>query len=752
MPLIKRLLSRRWTLTLLLIAVLPLSIRGAVIAWQSISNDVADWMPDDFGATQELRRFGRLFGSDESLMISWDGCTLDDARIDAYRRELIAPVVDPETGEAMPLFREVLTGPRMLEEFQSSPLDMTRRRALNRMSGWIISPDAEQTCVLAMISKTGSADRHLAIASVFAAADRVDGLGSDAIHAAGTMIESVAIDQASQKSLLELNLALYAICMLIMVVCLRSFRAAVPVFLLALFNQQMALALIHYFGSGMDSILLLTANLTFVLTISIGIHLVNYYRDALATHPPHEAPAYAFQMALKPTALATITTSFGLASLSISRTIPISRFGKFSAISILLAAGIAIVYTSLYFQTWPLRTAQPVDDANGREGGSSLFGLWMRAIKALRWPVLLVTLAILMLGGTGARKLRTLVGLSELLSPEAKAVRDYAYLEEKVGPLIPVEVVLQMPKGDARTLLAQYRAVSTLHGALAALDERNTVVSVATFSPPAPPEKGGVRQIIQAVAIRRNLDASRQQFQEMGYLRTREDEDHFYWRIMLRTPATGNIHYGTLLERIESTIEATFQSLPESVRPVDTMVCGSVPLVHQVQEQMLTDLIRSFLLAFVLVSVTLMLLFRSVLCGLICMIPNMLPSVVVFGTLGWFDVPIELGTILTASAALGIAVDDLLHYITWFQRNIAQGGTIAESVRFAYRRCGTAMIQTTLICSLGLVVFSLSSFAPMARFGWCMFALLLLALAADLIVLPAILLSPLGKPFVPKKL
>ena len=60
------------------------------------------------------------------------------------------------------------------------------------------------------------------------------------------------------------------------------------------------------------------------------------------------------------------------------------------------------------------------------------------------------------------------------------------------------------------------------------------------------------------------------------------------------------------------------------------------------------------------------------------------------------------------------------------------------------------MIQTSLICSLGLVVFAASDFSPIARFGWCMFALLQLALVADLVVLPAILLSPLGSPFLPR--
>ncbi len=91
-----------------------------------------------------------------------------------------------------------------------------------------------------------------------------------------------------------------------------------------------------------------------------------------------------------------------------------------------------------------------------------------------------------------------------------------------------------------------------------------------------------------------------------------------------------------------------------------------------------------------------------------------------------------------------------MHFITWFRRELLDGGTVRQAVRYAYRRCSAAMLQTTLVCTLGLLVFALSPFAPMQRFAWCMFALLGIALIADLVVLPAILLSPFGRPFMPK--
>jgi hypothetical protein len=241
------------------------------------------------------------------------------------------------------------------------------------------------------------------------------------------------------------------------------------------------------------------------------------------------------------------------------------------------------------------------------------------------------------------------------------------------------------------------------------------------------------------------LFRNQEQLAGLGYFRTIDGTTH--WRLTVRVPAMSDTDYGELLEELRRVVSHT----PLAIEPSQLLITGGVPLIYQVQQQLLHDLIESFLLAFALVCVSLMLVFRSVLCGFVCMIPNLLPCAIVFGFFGWMGIRIEVGTVLTACAALGIAVDDSLHFITWFQRRVSQSESRMEAVVYAYRRCGLAMLQTTLVITLGLLVFALSSFAPMQRFAWCMFALLATALIADLVVLPAILLSFLGRLFLPRR-
>ena len=120
--------------------------------------------------------------------------------------------------------------------------------------------------------------------------------------------------------------------------------------------------------------------------------------------------------------------------------------------------------------------------------------------------------------------------------------------------------------------------------------------------------------------------------------------------------------------------------------------------------------------------------------------------------MGWIGVQVDVGTMMTASVALGVAVDDTMHYLTWFSDGIGRGMTPKEAALNAYKRCATAMTQSTLIAGLGLFSFAFSTFVPTQRFGVLMLAILATAVFGDLIFLPALLTcTPFGKFFVKRR-
>lgn len=195
---------------------------------------------------------------------------------------------------------------------------------------------------------------------------------------------------------------------------------------------------------------------------------------------------------------------------------------------------------------------------------------------------------------------------------------------------------------------------------------------------------------------------------------------------------------------IDSSASSPLSLVGDEPRPIRAVYTGMVPLIYKTQRQLLISLFDSIKWATLLIAVVMMVLLRSPVAGGISMIPNVFPIVIIFGALGWLGIKVDIGIMMTASVALGVAVDDTIHFLTWFRRGVARGMNRVEAVLLSYDRCATAMLQTTIIGGLGLAVFATSTFTPTQQFGYLMISMLGAALVGDLLLLPAILASPLG--------
>jgi predicted RND superfamily exporter protein len=736
----------------LFVAALPVMVIGARAAFNSTSNRVADWLPEEFEETKRLKWFGERFGSDEILMISWDECTRDDQRLHQLAAELRKPT--ELGGRQVTFFRQVLTGPEIIKALTEPPLDLQRQQALVRLENFLIGHDRFTSCVVAMVSPEGAEDRHGAVAHVYDCAKATCGLGRDALYVAGPTMQSVAIDNASKDSLWILSRVSMLICLILMWIGLRSFSTALMVFVPAVFCQQMSLAVIYYSGAKMDSVLLMVPSLTYVLAVSAGVHLVNYYRDAVIDKGLDGAPSRTVRYAWTPCWLAAITTSLGLVSLAVSLIVPISKFGSYAAAAVLAGTAVMILVVPSFLQQFPRRrwTATRNDAAilarRSRRWNQLLYG-----VSRAHGPIVVTALLLLVFAAWGVSRIRATARLEDLFRPGAKVLQDYEWLETNVGPLVPIEVIVRIPNESSRSALDRLQLAEQVRDTVKTVEGIGCAVSAATFAPPLPDDNdNGWRKAAERAVLKRKLESSLEKFAGIGYLREDEDDNTEIWRISARVSSSDRVDYGRVLEELEQKIDPLLASASESgQRPITALYCGGVPLVHKAQDQLLKDLMSSFVLAFVIIAVTMMVLLRSIRAGLVSMIPNVLPAVLVFGVMGWAGMTIEIGSLLTATAALGIAVDDTLHFIMSFRVGLMRGCTRQQAIRFAYERCGAAMIQTSLICGLGLMVFSLSPFAPVARFGWLMAAMLGAALLGDLIVLPAILKGWLGRAFLPKR-
>lgn len=215
-----------------------------------------------------------------------------------------------------------------------------------------------------------------------------------------------------------------------------------------------------------------------------------------------------------------------------------------------------------------------------------------------------------------------------------------------------------------------------------------------------------------------------------------------------------NVVRAGIPETIDARLHVTHvQSVRQSAQAgnqaheLSAVYTGVVPIVYQAQRALLDSLVESTWWSFLTITPIMMLVSRSFFAGAIAMIPNAAPVLFIFGGMGWLGIPVDIGSMMTASIALGVAVDDTIHFLARYREELDHHPNREAAIVSTYSHCAVPTLQAALISGLGLSVFAFSTFTPTQRFGWLMLCILMAGVVSELILLPALLASPLGKVF-----
>ncbi len=736
---------------------------GKEAAMESSNNNIHQWLPQEMEATSRYHDFCRVFGSEDFALVSWEGCTLDDERLEEFANRVVPPEGQRGDDETK-WFSKVLTGPRLLADLTQSPYSVSqslRHAALKRLEGTLVGPDHKTTGALVILSEEGNADRTAALDALKKIA-RKCGIEGEDLRLGGDTVINAAIDLESKQAIEQWTVLSFAVALAVAWLCLRSLKLVVMIFVVAVYASDLGTSAIYFTGGTMNLVLVVVPVLLYVLTLSAAVHLSNYYRDEVRQSGPAGAPLRAVAAGWTPCALSAITTALGLVSLYVSRIVPVRMFGIYSALGILLGVGLMFLLLPAGLEKWPVGAGPAAARAAADSRRRALDRLANLTIRHRR-GVMAICLAALLFSSGGVALVDTTVAPSRFFPPDSKWVRDSLWLQEHLGPMIPIEVVVHFDKRCPMNMLQRMELVGKLEEELKDLGPIGGTISPATFAPVLSNSMGMVERFTVDERLKRN----RQQLIDTGYLHVDEQEEQ--WRISARVRAFSGIDHDKFLREIERRVDAILEDRAQVPAPqtVSAVYTGIVPLVYHAQRELLDGLFKSFCLAFVMIAVVMLMLllhncgvgmlqsFRSFLtgilrafaAGMLVMLPNVFPAVVTFGSMGWTGNLIDVGAMMTASVALGIAVDDTLHFLTWFRRALQGGRSRHQAIVEAFGRCAPAMTQTTLIAGLGLLVFWRSSFQPVSQFGLLMFVLLAAALVGDLIFLPAMLATRLGKLF-----
>jgi predicted RND superfamily exporter protein len=290
--------------------------------------------------------------------------------------------------------------------------------------------------------------------------------------------------------------------------------------------------------------------------------------------------------------------------------------------------------------------------------------------------------------------------------------------------------------------------------ALQTLQPVKGVASAALFLPELPDSSPAVTAVRKVVLARR-LEAALTRLTDMHLIRQQEGEQ--LWRVTARTSALAGLDFGDFLENVRQLVEPIVTLHGGADRGITADYTGAVPLIDAIQRTLLRDLFVSFLSACGVISLVTMAVERGVLAGLIAMVPNMFPILLLFGLLGWSHAALDIGSVMTASVALGMAVDGTFHFLTFFRHSLrdapSNGGRPDQiaAVHAAFEHAAGPLVQSSVVCGIGILAFAASPFAPTRHFAWMLSLLVYAALAGDLVVLPALLTTRAGRWFRPSR-
>ena len=723
-----------WLVLAALAIVAPLTAWQVHLALGSNSNDVRDWLPAEYEETAQYHEFFRRFGSEDFVAASWPNCTLDDPRLEQFADRLRAP-------ERAAVVKNVFTGSEMVRSLQNSPVALSRDAAISRLSGTIIGPDRKATCAVIALTDRGRRQLQPSLAAIRAAAVEA-GLPPDALKLGGPPVVNAAMNHESSKSLVRLAMLAMGIGLVIAWKCFRDVRLTLMVLAVGLLSASVSLAIVRLCGVPLNAILITMAPLVYVSAMSGAIHLTNYYLDAVDEDRP-DPLRHALSAAVVPLALATGTTAVGLLSLEFADLLPIRQFGRFSALGILVSVVIQFSLLPACLTLWPPRRRHRADQHaldNGPDTAPRRVSFIDFAIQRLatwtvhrrRWLTAALA-ALLCLGLFGLTQARTSIEIIRLFSPRTPVISDYAFLEQQLGGLVPMEVVLRVDKRNRESVGTRVALLKNIQARLEELPEITGSISAATFAPNTRPRRGGS---LSGLILQRRLAKS-------GYLVVEDDAE--YWRISTRVRADGDIDYDRLHVQLREKIDPAIQAVPGMKGDVTATFTGTVPIIYKARRSLLYGMILGFGTDVLLVVLAVMLATRHWSNGILLLVACIFPMMIVFGGMGLAGIVIDVGSVMTPCVALGVTIDDVIHFVLWFRRGIARGQNVESAVVLAYQACARAMYQSWGVIGLGLAAFALSSFVPTFRFGALMIALLTAGLVGNLIFLPALLSGPVGR-------
>jgi predicted RND superfamily exporter protein len=521
----------------------------------------------------------------------------------------------------------------------------------------------------------------------------------------------------------------------------RSFRATfISLFVVAI-GVMWAFGILGWLGYEITVLTALIPPLIIVIGVPNCIFLINKYQQEIAKH---KNQAKSLQRVIikvgNATLMTNLTTASGFATFILTNSKILKEFGVVASINIIAIFALSLLIIPISYSLMPIPKKKHLKHLKNKS--IDFFVSWMEnKVRKKRVNVYIVSLIGLIVGITGIYQIKISGSLIEDMPKSADFFQDIRFFDQSFNGIVPVEIWIDSKRENGIVKPATLQRMNRL---------QQTIEEIPELAPP--------------LSVVNALKFAKQAYYNGNpnyYALPTSQENSFIYPYLNNAKGTNQLitgyvdstgQYGRIttymkdieterMERIETDLrEAMTKIFPEQRYGAE--MTGKALLFLKGTKYLINNLILSLSLAILLIALFMAFLFRSFKMIIISLIPNLLPLIITAGVMGFTGIPLKPSTILVFSIAFGISVDDTIHFLAKYRQElISNGWKINKAVFAALRETGISMFYTSIVLFFGFSVFLSSNFGGTQALGGLVAVTLLMAMLANLVLLPSLLIS-----------
>lgn len=727
-----RLLIARRGLVLVALAIITI-VAGTLASRVQYDNSIGAWFLDGDPSLAAYNEFTELFKADQIVVV---GVFADDifepAVLQAIDRISTAAAdldyvyrVQSITNSALARRIGGPTDPVFREQILASPLQY----------GTLVSENADAAAIVIYLTNASNTFRSKTtfIENLQSVVDNeIKGVPANYAMSGGPVLNKVAQDKNKQDMTMLVPVMVFVILLISYAAFGRASLALLPLAVVGI-SVAWSFGLMGLIGWQMTMISSMLIPLILAVGVADTIHVIAQFRLQLGHGEMHDkAVLNSCVRLLRPCFFTSITTMVGLLSLLVSNLEPVRQFAVTAAVGVFAAFVVSLTFVPVLLLMMPSvgRDSDTLADGFVSRLLERLYGIGLKNPSGITLAAVVAAIAFAWLAG------RIEVGLDPMSwFPEDDPIRvDTERIDEAFGGSFSLEFLVSSSDGS----LSEPAILRRIEGFETWLLENTSVARITSV---ADLMKESARVARDEGASGYALPRSRfvtnvllDELRRSGELSLWATPDYSSARITARVPLAHAQEIVSQVPDIEKRITAEFSDAGLRVQ-----MTGHAALVGQMQTYVINSQIEGFTLALAVISLMMVLLLRSLVFGLLAMIPNLLPIVIGLGAMSLLGIDLNPGTVMIAAIALGVVVDDSVHFMTALRREMRGSNDISGAIKASMVEVGRPVVVTSALLAIGFAILIMGSFLPSGQIGGIVALIVIVALGADLVLLPAVL-------------